>query len=181
MSEGRADLARRAREIDHHLVGVKTGADAKLEHTIYMKTVPLLEIRSIAWSKNGRYLAPLFIDGTIRIYDKEMKKCIFQLVSRESGTLVTELSFSSNDRYLAFGGRDRIKIFDLQKKESVEVPALDCLSTSLGKLAQQKSKTLLHEALDARKLAWAPSSPILAVALKKHDPFILYSSALVLF
>lgn len=124
-------------------------------------------------------MALLLSSGIIQIYDREKKKCIFKLDSPESGRLVTELSLSPNGRYLAFGGNNEIKIFDLQTKELVTI--LPALSLTLQTLAKKKGISLPSGAIDARKITWAPSLPILAVALKMHEPGFLYSNALVLF
>ncbi len=149
-------------------------------------------VRSIAWSKDDRFAAILNDKGRIEIHDRAKKKRILRLDWPFSGTLVTELSLSCDNRYLAVGGQDKLILYDLLTEKIVDCPSLtspnedffkSLAGTIEGLAFRDKKNGIIDgtEGLDASKIAWSPLSPLLAVALKEHDSTLFFPHGLVIF
>ncbi len=106
-------------EITEDLEYIKIGSSPtngiKLRNVLKGHTKP---IQHIAWSLDGRFLASPSDDQTLRIWDESTGECITTL---EEQVEIKHCAWSPNNQILLYGGKEQIKLWDVNKRESMEV------------------------------------------------------------
>ena len=73
----------------------------------------------MSWKKDGKYLASVGNDKTVRIWDVETKYCI--VIVRGHKALINSLCWSRDGKYLASGSSDQtVQIWDVEKKSCIK-------------------------------------------------------------
>ncbi len=128
------------------------------------------EARTMQWI-NKTQLAVALINGTIVLYDVQKKEQVCDIKLPEAATVNSQLSISVLGHYLALGGKNKVFLLNLLKKNDskeptpVSVPDLTNLSTCCNALINQSPLPELF----ARAVAWAPASNRLALALDDNS------------
>ncbi len=129
------------------------------------------EVRTMQWI-NKTQLAAALTNGTIVLYDVQKKERVCEIQLPETATVTSQLSISVLGHYLALGGKNKVFLFNLFKKNDSKEPTpvslhdLSDLSTCCNALINQSPP--LPE-LFARAVAWAPASNRLALALDDNS------------
>lgn len=145
-----------------------------------------LDVYTVAFSPNGRYLASGSLDRSILIWDLKERQVIKTLKGHSHW--VTALSFSPNGRYLISGSVDHtLRRWDLNKEDSVEVlkghekpiTTLTCSADSRYIASGSLDKTIRIWDLNNTKSLAVITQPTAVAALRFSPTGLWLASALM--
>ncbi len=122
------------------------------------------EIYSLIWSHDGRFLATLLQDGSIKMYDNVKTALMQEWYDPQLKCQISEISLSGDDHFLASGGTINLRSFGPTKiPNDISV-----------------FKKVSNQDLDICNIAWAPHTACIAIAAKDQYGLALYPNMLMI-